>query len=224
MESVHGLPSEQSQLLGVVRGVRNRYRAKRALRGGAITVAASWAVLVAAAYAMSVLKYTDAAVLWCRIAAIGAIAAIVIRFLVWPLLPILGDNHVALYLEEHEKNLRATVITAVEMQHPPHADASRNGLRSPAIVERLTRNALERVRRAGDGLAIDAGELRTNTAILASVTAAAMLFTVLGPQVLRHGLQLIAMPWSNSGPVSLFSISVDPGNVTVAKGGDELIG
>ena len=39
MESVHGLPSEQAQLLGVVRGVRNRYRAKRALRGAAITVA-----------------------------------------------------------------------------------------------------------------------------------------------------------------------------------------
>src|SRR5215471_17123474 len=141
MESVHGLPSEQSQLLGVVRGVRNRYRAKRALRGGAITVAASWAVLIAASYAMSVLKYSDAAVLWCRILAIVAIVTIAIRFLVWPLRPTFGDNQVALYLEEHEKSLRATVITAVEMQHP---GTSPSGLRSPAILERLTRNALER--------------------------------------------------------------------------------
>ena len=41
MESVHGVGSDQSQLLGIVRGVRSRYRAKRALRGAAITVAAS---------------------------------------------------------------------------------------------------------------------------------------------------------------------------------------
>src|SRR5215467_845795 len=118
MESVHGLPSEQSQLLEVVRGVRNRYRVKRALRGGAITVAASWAVLAAASYAMSILKYGDGAVLWTRIIAIVAIIAIAVRFLVWPLRPKFTDNQVALYLEEHEKSLRATVITAVEMHSP----------------------------------------------------------------------------------------------------------
>src|SRR5262245_61389892 len=141
MESVHGLPPEQSQLLGVVRGVRNRYRAKRALRGAAITVAASWGVLAAASYAMSVLKYGDAAVLWTRIVGIVAIVAIAARFIVWPLRPKFGDNQVALYLEEHEKSLRATVITAVEMQTPGPA----GGLRSPAIIDRLTRNALDRV-------------------------------------------------------------------------------
>jgi len=41
MESVHGMSSEQSELLGVVRGVRNRYRAKIAMRGAAITLAAA---------------------------------------------------------------------------------------------------------------------------------------------------------------------------------------
>src|SRR4051794_23931141 len=106
MESVH-LGSDQSQLLGVVRGVRNRYRAKRALRGAAITVAASWAVLVTAAYAMSVLKYTDGAVMGCRIAAVLAIVAIAVRFLVLPLLPKFRDDQVAMYLEEHEKSLKA---------------------------------------------------------------------------------------------------------------------
>src|SRR6478752_95040 len=173
MESVHGLPSEQSQLLGVVRGVRNRYRAKRALRGAAITVAAGWAVLVAASYAMNVLKYTDAAVLWTRIVAIVAIVVIAVRFILWPLRPKFGDNQVALYLEENVQSLRATVITAVEMQHPGGATG---GLRSPAIIDRLTRNALERVHKAGDGRAVDAGELKANAGILASVMAAALLF------------------------------------------------
>ena len=159
MESIHGLPSEQSQLLGVVRGVRNRYRAKRALRGAAITVAASWAVLLVASYAMSVLKYGDAAVLTTRILSVVAIVGIIARFIVRPLLPKFRDDQVALYLEEHEKSLSATVITAVEMQSAPRRATS--GLRSPAIIERLTRGALERVHKTGDGRAIDAGELGT---------------------------------------------------------------
>src|SRR6476659_527225 len=108
MESIHGLPSEQSQLLGVVRGVRNRYRAKRALRGAAIAIAASWAVLLVASYAMSVLKYGDSAVLWTRILSIVAILGIIVRFVVRPLLPKFRDDQVALYLEEHEQSLRAS--------------------------------------------------------------------------------------------------------------------
>ena len=222
MESVHGLPSEQSQLLGVVRGVRNRYRAKRVLRGAAITVAAGWLVLAAAAYTMSFFKYSDASVLTCRIVAVVAIAAIAAWFIVLPLLPRLGDAQVALYLEEHERSLKATVITAVEMQTSgPAAEAT--GRRSPAVIQRLTRAALERVPVAGDGRTIDAGELRTNGGILAAIAAAALLVTMFGPPVLRHGVRLVTVPWNNSEPASLFSILVEPGNVTVAKGGDELL-
>src|SRR3954471_7663839 len=116
MESAHGLRSDESQLLGVVRGVRDRYRAKRALRGAAITVAASWAVLLAAAYVMRAFSYADPAVLWTRIGAMVAIAAIIYRFFVRPLLPKFRDEQVALYLEEHERSLRAAVLTAVEMR------------------------------------------------------------------------------------------------------------
>src|SRR5512143_236363 len=222
MESVHGLPSEQSQLLGVVRGVRNRYRAKRVLRGAAITVAAGWLVLAAAAYTMSFFKYSDASVLTCRIVAVVTIAAIAAWFIVLPLLPRLGDAQVALYLEEHERSLKATVITAVEMQTSgPAAEAT--GLRSPAFIQRLTRAALERVHVAGDGRTIDAGELRTNGGILAAIAAAALLVTMFGPPVLRHGVRLVTVPWNNAEPASLFSILVEPGNVTVAKGGDELL-
>ena len=222
MESVHGLPSEQSQLLGVVRGVRNRYRAKRALRGAAITVAAGWLVLVAAAYTMSFFKYSDASVLACRIVAGVAILALAVWFVILPLLPRLRDEQVAMYLEEHEKSLKATVITAVEMQNGTGLTAG-SGLRSPAFIQRLTRAALERVHVAGDGKTIDAGELRTNGGILAAIMAVAFLVTLFGPPVLRHGVRLVTVPWNNAEPASLFSILVEPGNVTVAKGGDALL-
>jgi len=222
METVHGLPSEQSELLGVVRGVRNRYRAKRALRGAAITVGAGWLVLAAAAYTMNFFKYSDASVLTCRVLAIVAIVAIAVWFIVLPLLPRLRDEQVALYLEEHERTLKATVITAVEMQTSGPAGAV-SSLRSPAFIQRLTRAALERVHTVADGRTIDAGELRTNGGIFAAIALAALLVTMFGPPVLRHGVRLVTTPWNNSEPASLFSILVEPGNVTVAKGGDELL-
>src|SRR3954469_14454017 len=100
MESAHGLRSEQSQLLRVVRGVRNRYRAKRALRGAAITVAASWAIIAVAAYALTLLKCSAPRVLGCRMGASVAIVGLAARFLVRPLRPRFGDDQVALYLEE----------------------------------------------------------------------------------------------------------------------------
>jgi hypothetical protein len=222
METVHGLPSEQSELLGVVRGVRNRYRAKRALRGAAITVGGGWLVLAAAAYTMNFFKYSDASVLTCRIVALVALVAIAVWFIVLPLLPRLRDEQVALYLEEHERSLKATVITAVEMQTSGPAGAV-SSLRSPAFIQRLTRAALERVHTVADGRTIDAGELRTNGGIFAAIALAALLVTMFGPPVLRHGVRLVTTPWNNSEPASLFSILVEPGNVTVAKGGDELL-
>ncbi len=220
MESVHGFRTDQSQLLGVVHGVRNRYRAKRALLGAAITVGGGWAVLALASYAMQLAKYSGGVVLTARIASVLAIVALVYWAIVRPLRPRLDDERVALYLEEHERSLHASLITAVELQTAPAGNVPR----SPIFIERLTRAALDRVHKAGDGRGIDAGELRTNAMVFAAVTAVTILFTVFGPASLRHGMRLIADPFNvGGGPVSLFSIAVEPGNTTVARGGDELI-
>jgi hypothetical protein len=223
MESTHGdrLPSEQARLLDVVRGVRNRYRAKRALRGAAIAVAASWIVLAVTSYALSVLKYSDGAVMGGRIVAGLAIVAIIARFVVMPLLPKLHDAQVALYLEEHEHSLKASVMTAVEMQNPVLATSGT--MRSPALIDRLTRAALDRLHKANDGKAVDSGELRTNGGVFLAALAAATLLTIFGPPVLRNGFRLIAVPWNRPEAAVPFSIAVEPGNTTIAKGGDELI-
>ena len=220
MESVHG-STHESQLLGVVRGVRSRYRAKLALRGAAITIAAGWALIALGGVVMNAFHYADPVVLTVRIIAITAILGMIAWFIVRPLLPKLHDEQVALYLEENERSLKASVITAVEMQNGERAGVI--AARSPALIDRLTRTALERVRLAGDGKAIDAGELKMNGGILAAVLGAALLLTMFGPPALRNGLKLVAVPWRGDAAASLFSIAVDPGNATIAKGGDQLI-
>ncbi len=221
MESVHGTGREQSQLLDVVRGVRTRYRAKLALRGATITLAAGWALIALGGAVMNAFHYNDGVVLAVRIVAIAAILGMLVWFVIRPLLPRLHDEQVALYLEEHERSLKASVITAVEMQNSERA--SNLPVRSPALIDRLTTTALERVRLAGDGKAIDAGELKTNGGILAAVIGAALLLTIFGPPALRNGLKLVALPWRGDAASTLFSIAVEPGNATVAKGGDEMI-
>ena len=129
---------------------------------------------------------------------------------------VLGPAHMDLA----EEAVQDALVKA--MQTWPFGGAPQNpALRSPAILSRLTRSALERVNIAGNGRAIDAGELKTNGAIFASVIAATLLFTVFGPEALRRGLNIITTPWSAAAPASMFSIAVDPGNVTIAKGGDD---
>lgn len=221
MESVQGTSREHSQLIGVVRGVRSRYRAKLALRGATITIAVGWALIALGGVLMNAFHYSDGIVLTVRIVAIASILGMAAWFIVRPLLPKLHDQQVALYLEEHERSLKASVITAVEMQHG--TGPAPTALRSSAFIDRLTRTALERVRLAGDGRAIDAGELKMNGGILAAILAAAFLITIFGPPALRNGLKLVAVPWRGDAAATLFSIAVEPGNATIAKGGDQLI-
>ena len=192
MESTHSLASQE--LLGVVRGVRTRYRAKILLRGAAIAVAGTWVTLALATYGANTFKYSDNAVLGARILTALVTLGLIGWFVVRPLLPKLGDDKVALYLEEHERSLKASLITAVEVNA---GRAWTNVPRSPALTDRLTSSALKRAHAANDGRAIDAGELRTNGGILAAVMVGAFLLTMFGPQVLRDGLRLIAAPWGS---------------------------
>jgi len=90
-------------------------------------------------------------------------------------------------------------------------------MRSPVLIERLTRAALDRVHKANDGRAIDAGELRTNGGISPPCSAAAVLLTMfVAGSSSRPAIDRGA--WSRSEAASPFSIAVDPGNATVAKG------
>jgi hypothetical protein len=220
METVHGIGSEAG-LLGVVRGVRSRWRLKRALRGAAITVAGSFVVYVAVAFALHAANYSDVAVLIARIACLAVLIAMTVRFVILPLRPKVRDEQVALYLEEHEPTLEGALFTAVEVDN-----AARSGVapRSVGLAQRLTDTALDRARTVDGGRRVDAESLQRGWATLAAVLVAATMFTALGPSPLRNSLRLIAMPWDHRDPATRFSIAVDPGNMTIAKGGDALVG
>ena len=175
MDSVHGFTADQGQLAGVVSGVRNRWRLKRALHGATITVAIAFAMLAISAYATRALHYGDASLWVFRIISLAVIVASAMRFIVKPVRATPRDAQVALYIEEHEPTLEGAVITAVDV----HA-ATANAARSPALVARLLRSALDRMRRVDDGRAVDADDLQRTSLIFAAVTAASLSMSAPG--------------------------------------------
>jgi hypothetical protein len=230
MESTHPLPSDSARLTGVVHGVRDRWRLKRALRGASIVVAAAFVLLAGSAFVLDKLHYGHTALLIARVIVLFIVAALAVVYVVVPLLPARrpSDRRVALYLEEHAPSLDAAVLTAVELQELEAAREKDESVRarrpvSNTLLSHLTRTALERVHTIDDGRHVDERELNVSAGILAGIAGVALLITVLGPSTLRHGMGLMLVPWDHERTAEAYAISAEPGNATIARGGDLLI-
>ena len=109
----HDQGEPRAALLEVIRQVRHRWRMKLAIRGAVGFIAATVLALVASAYALEALRFSPGAILSFRIILFVVAGALAAWFLVRPLMRKVSDDQVALYLEEHEPTLEATIITAM---------------------------------------------------------------------------------------------------------------
>ena len=230
MESTHPLPSDSSRLTGVVHGVRDRWRLKRALRGASVVLAAAFVLLAGSSFVLDKLHYGHSALLIARVIVLFIVAALAIVFVVVPLLPAKrpSDRRVALYLEEHAPSLDAAVLTAVELQELEPAREREDTPRarrpvSSTLLSHLTRTALERIHTIDDGRHVDQRELNVSAGVLAGIAGVALVITVLGPSALRHGMGLMLVPWDHERVAEAYAISAEPGNVKIARGGDLLV-
>src|SRR2546423_10282334 len=232
MESTHPLASDGASLTGVVHGVRDRWRLKRALRGASIVLAGDFVLLAGSAYVLDKLHCGHTALVVTRGIVLLIVAVLAAVFVGVPFLPKRrpSDRRVALYLEEHAPSLDAAVLTAVELQEIEAAtvreDADRLRARravSSTLLNHLTHTALNAVHKIDDGRHVDERELHVSAGILAGVAGVALLVTLLGPATLRHGMGLMLVPWDREHVAEAYAISAEPGNVTVARGGDLLI-
>ena len=132
----------RATLLDVIRQVRKRWRVKLAVRGTVGFLAATAVALIGSAYALEALRFSPGSILAFRIVLILAALASAGWFLVRPLLRKVDDEQVALYLEEHEPTLEATIITAMEAERAGRAQDA-----SPALIRRLVEAAVERAQR-----------------------------------------------------------------------------
>ena len=223
MEHSQGWPgaTERVELLGAVRGVRTRWKVRRALLGAAIALAGTLIALTLLAYVLKAADYTDTAVVVGQTIAGVTVLALFWFFVVRRLLPKPSDTQMALFIEERVPSLDASLLTAVELDARERSTGMLG--RSPALAMRLFQTARDRIRKIDDARAVDRRALYESIIAFASVGTIALVVTLAGPRVLRHGMKLLVTPWDRAQPANLYAITVEPGDATVAKGGDQLV-
>jgi len=206
-----------SDLLGIIRYVRARWRARLAVKGAVRAFAMNVAVFFALAYLMQWSRFTPASIMFARLVLAASIVGSVYFFLVRPLRRRVTDDQVALYLEEKEPSLQTMLISAVE--------SSREGRHweSSALVERLVAQAIEKCCQADAPRRAEHGPLRANGAIFAGVVTAAILAVLLGPAFFRTALSAVLVVSRSVEAAAPYKIMVTPGDASVPKGADQTI-
>ncbi len=204
-------------LFGIIAHVRNRWRMKLALRGVVSLLAVAFGLFILAAFGMETVRFTSTSVIVARVGlAVGFIAA-VLWFVVRPLRRKVTDEQVALYLEEHEPALQATLLSAVE--------TSRNGAspESEALVRKVVEQAIEACVRMDAARRADQAPLKKWSMGLAGVAAGAVLVVLVGPAFLRNAASALLLVSRSVEAAAPYKLDVSPGDTAVPKGADQVI-
>src|SRR3982751_390378 len=173
--------SSPRTLLDIIQQARSRWRMKLALRGVVRVAAIAFVLLLVAAYGLNWARFTAPSILVARVAVLVTLVAAVGWFMRKPLRRKVTDEQVALYLEEHEPSLQATLLSAVE--------ASQDGrAQSAALVQRVVEQAIEKCAQVDASRRVERLPLRRYAAALAAVTAIAIAVVTLGPAFIRNAM------------------------------------
>ncbi|PYR21020.1 MAG: hypothetical protein DMF94_09635 [Acidobacteria bacterium] len=208
----------RTELVDVIRRVRNRWRFRLALRGAVVVLAGTVLALLLSASGLESFRFSAPAIITFRILTVTVFVALLLYGLVWPLRRHVTDAQVAMYLEECDPTLEAALISAVE--------ATANGgsaAHSPRLVEKLVEQAMDQCRALDHGRTIERSSVQRHAATLAAVAAIAALAVTYGPAYLRHGLSALLVISRSAEASSPYSIQVQPGNTKVPRGADQTV-
>jgi Domain of unknown function (DUF4175) len=204
-----------NRILDVVRSVRWRWRARLALRGLVWVVAIAGSVVFLSALGLEQLRFSAESVVWLRALTWGTVTLSFILFFVRPLLRKVTDTQVALYLEEHEPSLEHVVTSVLD---------EGSGMASPALSQRVTEIALEKARRVEYGRHVEQSGLYRFAGALTVLVVLAVTTSLLGPEYLRLGISALLRPTTDAAAVNPYSVAVTPGDATIARGTDQMVG
>src|ERR1051325_6773003 len=204
-----------TELLAIIAEVRRRWRLKLALRGIVRVVIVAMVLVLAATYGIEWARSSGLSILLSRIGFGLVLVVSALWFVVRPLRRRVTDDQVALYLEEHEPSLEATLLSAVEASRTGHGG-------SEALINRVVEQAIAACQRANASRTVESRPLRRYGAVLAGAAVAALLAVALGPSFIRQGLAAVfLMPQAEAA--ARYRIEVSPGSSTVPKGSDQTI-
>ncbi|MEQ1868767.1 MAG: hypothetical protein ABL961_01970, partial [Vicinamibacterales bacterium] len=213
----------RTELVDVIRRVRNRWRLKLALRGVVIVVAGTLLALLLSASSLEALRFSPTAIISFRVIALLVFAGLVYIGFFAPLRRRVTDTQVALYLEEQDPTLETAILSAIEgshhvanATHPDHGP-------SPHLVSKLVDQAIDKCRALEGGLMVERANLRRQLLTLAGISVAAGLLLTFGPAFLRSGMSALLMVSRSAEAASPYRIQVTPGTTTIPRGADQSV-
>jgi len=207
--------AQPTELLDIIAQVRRRWRVKLALRGAVWVVAVALLLILAATYGIEWARSSGVSILAARVGLAVVLLGSVLWFIVRPLRRRVTDDQVALYLEEHEPSLEATLVSAVEASRTGHGE-------SAALIRRVVEQAIAAVQRANASRRVEIKPMRRYGVVLAGAAVVAALGVLLGPAFIRNGLAaMFLMPQAQAA--ARYRITVTPGSSTVPKGSDQTV-
>ena len=220
MLSPGGLPTD-ARLGRALQRVRRRYALRTLVRGLAMTCLAVVLGVVAAALALEGVRYASGFVEAVRMALYAWMLLVGYVFLVQPMLRIRRQASalaLARYIEEHEPGFDAALRSAVEGDRP-RGDGDGTE-RSERLQSRLMNDVVDRLESVDLPKQVDETRLRKTTATLGLVLLLCAGFLALAPRFVRQALPFL-FDLSRAGrSTTPYSINVEPGNQTIARGGD----
>ena len=209
---------QSDQLIGIISAVRKRRNLLTVLRGLAITIAITAAMLVIAALAAYRFRFSTAALVSLRIFAVLSVIAAVYFALVRPLRRLVSDAQLARLVEEKHPGIEDRFVTALEFSSEEQRAAF-----SPVIVDRLVDDADRHARDVSvDEIVPRKRFWQFGGAAMASVALfiAAIIF---GPDEIKRGVIQLVDPESPASASNALKLEVKPGTARVPKGSDQKI-
>src|SRR5262245_14535012 len=209
---------QSDQLIGVIGAVRKRRNLLIVLRGLAITIAATAALLVITGLAAYRFRLSVVALVSLRIFAVLGVTAAVYFALVRPLRRRASDAQLARLVEENHPGVEDRFVSAIEFS----GEETRAAF-SPVIIDRLVDDA---DRHAGD-VSVDEIVPRKRFWQFGGAAAASLaLFIaalIFGPKEITMGIAQIIMPQTDVAATNALKFEVKPGTARVPKGSDQKI-
>ena len=113
-DTLGGRPEPNEELYRAISSVRFRWRMKVAMRGLAIVLALGMLVFLISTFGMDKLRFTPTSVSVFRVLTYVLVLGVIVRFFVLPLAKSVSDRRVALYIEEREPSLQASLLSAID--------------------------------------------------------------------------------------------------------------